>query len=185
MIPPIHQTSTFVQPARASSSRTTTTRARRTRPARRSRGPRRARGRPRRRLRQRDGGDARAAHRGARRRRPPDPADDLYGGTYRLVDKVLARFGLAYDLVDQTDLDAVAAALRDETRLIWVETPTNPLLNVIDIAAWSRGRGPAGRRRQHLRDADRTSARSSSARPPSCTRRPSTSAGTRTLSAAR
>jgi cystathionine gamma-synthase len=60
---------------------------------------------------------------------------DLYGGTYRLVDKVLARFGLAYDLVDQTDLDAVADALRDETRLIWVETPTNPLLNEIDIPA--------------------------------------------------
>ena len=60
---------------------------------------------------------------------------DLYGGTYRLVDKVLARFGLAYDLVDQTDLDALRAALRPETRLIWVETPTNPLLNEVDIAA--------------------------------------------------
>jgi cystathionine gamma-synthase len=60
---------------------------------------------------------------------------DLYGGTYRLVDKVLARFGLSYDLVDQADLDALRAALRPETRLIWVETPTNPLLNQIDIAA--------------------------------------------------
>jgi cystathionine gamma-synthase len=60
---------------------------------------------------------------------------DLYGGTYRLVDKVLARFGLAYDLVDQRDTDAVRAALRPETKLIWVETPTNPLLNVIDITA--------------------------------------------------
>ena len=59
---------------------------------------------------------------------------DLYGGTYRLVDKVLSRFGLAYDLVDQTDLDAVRAALRPETGLIWVETPTNPLLNEVDIA---------------------------------------------------
>ncbi len=59
---------------------------------------------------------------------------DLYGGTYRLVDKVLARFGLAYDLVDQTDIDALRAAIRPETRLIWVETPTNPLLNVVDIA---------------------------------------------------
>jgi cystathionine gamma-synthase len=58
---------------------------------------------------------------------------DLYGGTYRLVDKVLARWGLAYTLVDQTDLDAVAAAVRDDTRLVWVETPTNPLLNVVDI----------------------------------------------------
>ena len=60
---------------------------------------------------------------------------DLYGGTYRLVDKVLARFGLAYDLVDQRDIDALRAALRPETKLIWVETPTNPLLNEVDIAA--------------------------------------------------
>jgi cystathionine gamma-synthase len=60
---------------------------------------------------------------------------DLYGGTYRLVDKVLKRFGLEYDMVDQTDLDAVGAAVRPETRLIWVETPTNPLLNVVDIGA--------------------------------------------------
>jgi cystathionine gamma-synthase len=68
---------------------------------------------------------------------------DLYGGTYRLVDKVLARFGLEYDLVDQTDLDAVAAAVRDETKLIWVETPTNPLLNVVDVAGVVARRGSA------------------------------------------
>jgi cystathionine gamma-synthase len=60
---------------------------------------------------------------------------DLYGGTYRLVDKVLSRWGLEYDLVDQTDLDALERAVRDDTRLIWVETPTNPLLNVVDIRA--------------------------------------------------
>jgi len=60
---------------------------------------------------------------------------DLYGGTFRLVDKVLARFGLAYDLVDQRDVAALRAALRPQTKLIWVETPTNPLLNTIDIAA--------------------------------------------------
>jgi cystathionine gamma-synthase len=60
---------------------------------------------------------------------------DLYGGTYRLVDKVLTRFGLAYDLVDQRDLEALRAAIRPETRMIWVETPTNPTLNEIDIAA--------------------------------------------------
>jgi cystathionine gamma-synthase len=58
---------------------------------------------------------------------------DLYGGTYRLVDKVLARFGLEYDMVDQTDPDALERAVRPETRLIWVETPTNPLLNVVDL----------------------------------------------------
>ena len=60
---------------------------------------------------------------------------DLYGGTYRLVDKVLTRFGLEYDMVDQTDLDAVETAVRDDTRLVWVETPTNPLLNVVDVEA--------------------------------------------------
>ena len=60
---------------------------------------------------------------------------DLYGGTYRLVDKVLSRWGLSYDLVDQSDLDAVERAIRDETRLIWVESPTNPLLGVVDITA--------------------------------------------------
>jgi cystathionine gamma-synthase len=60
---------------------------------------------------------------------------DLYGGTYRLVDKVLTRWGLHYTMVDQTDLEALAAAVRDDTRLIWVETPTNPLLNVVDVEA--------------------------------------------------
>jgi cystathionine gamma-synthase len=69
--------------------------------------------------------------------------DDLYGGTFRLVDKVLSRWGLEYDLVGQTDLDAVAAAVRDDTRLIWVETPTNPLLNVIDIEGVVARRGGA------------------------------------------
>ncbi|MCW3014383.1 MAG: cystathionine gamma-synthase [Solirubrobacterales bacterium] len=59
---------------------------------------------------------------------------DLYGGTFRLVDKVLTRWGLEYTMVDQTDLDALAGAVRGDTRLIWVETPTNPMLNVVDIA---------------------------------------------------
>jgi cystathionine gamma-synthase len=68
---------------------------------------------------------------------------DLYGGTYRLVDKVLSRFGLEYDLVDQTDPDAVGAAVRPETRVIWVETPTNPLLNVVDIGAIIERKGDA------------------------------------------
>src|SRR3954447_9586501 len=68
---------------------------------------------------------------------------DLYGGTYRLVDKVLARWGLSYDLVDQTDPTAVAAAVRPETRVIWVETPTNPMLNVVDIGAIVAARGDA------------------------------------------
>jgi cystathionine gamma-synthase len=69
--------------------------------------------------------------------------NDLYGGTYRLVDKVLVRFGLSYDLVDQTDPDAVAGAMRPETRVVWVETPTNPLLNVVDIRAIAERSGDA------------------------------------------
>jgi cystathionine gamma-synthase len=59
--------------------------------------------------------------------------DDLYGGTYRLVDKVLRHWGLRYTMVDQTDLDAVERAVTDETKLVWVETPTNPTLKVVDI----------------------------------------------------
>jgi cystathionine gamma-synthase len=67
---------------------------------------------------------------------------DLYGGTYRLVDKVLSRWGLVYDMVDQRDLDAVRRAIRPETRLVWVETPTNPSLNVIDVAGVIEAAGP-------------------------------------------
>ena len=84
---------------------------------------------------------------------------DLYGGTYRLVDKVLARFGLAYDLVDQTDIDAVRAAIRPETRLIWVETPTNPAAERRRHRRGRRGRrGPAVVVRQHLRHPRRPAA---------------------------
>jgi cystathionine gamma-synthase len=60
---------------------------------------------------------------------------DLYGGTYRLVDKVLSRWGLSHDLVDQSDLERLGRTIRAETRLIWIETPTNPLLDIVDIAA--------------------------------------------------
>jgi cystathionine gamma-synthase len=68
--------------------------------------------------------------------------DDLYGGTYRLVDKVLSRWGLEYTMVDQTDLDAVERAVRDDTRIVWVETPTNPTLKAIDLEAIvARARG--------------------------------------------
>jgi cystathionine gamma-synthase len=61
--------------------------------------------------------------------------NDLYGGTYRLVDKVLNRWGLQYTMVDQTDLDAVSDAVTDRTRLVWIETPTNPTLNLVDLEA--------------------------------------------------
>ena len=69
--------------------------------------------------------------------------NDLYGGTYRLVDKVLTRWGLTYDLVAQTDLDAVSQAVRPDTRVIWIESPTNPLLNVVDIEGVLARRGDA------------------------------------------
>ena len=68
---------------------------------------------------------------------------DLYGGTYRLVDKVLARWGLTYDLIAQSDLDALDQAIRNETRLIWVESPTNPLLDAVDIAGVVAGKRDA------------------------------------------
>jgi cystathionine gamma-synthase len=61
--------------------------------------------------------------------------EDVYGGTFRLFDKVLARYGMTFTAVDASDLDAVAAAMTDRTRLVWAETPTNPLLRVADIAA--------------------------------------------------
>ena len=61
--------------------------------------------------------------------------DDVYGGTYRILSKVLQGWGLEFDTVDLTDLDAVRKAVREETRVVWCETPTNPLLKVVDIAA--------------------------------------------------
>ena len=71
--------------------------------------------------------------------RPGDHAvipDDAYGGTYRLFDKVEKVWGLEHSPAPVSDLDAVRAAIRPgETRLVWVETPTNPLLNIGDIEA--------------------------------------------------
>jgi len=61
--------------------------------------------------------------------------DDAYGGTIRLALRVHAPAGLVVDTVDLTDLDQVRAALRPSTRLVWVETPTNPLLRIVDIEA--------------------------------------------------
>ncbi|OBK29577.1 cystathionine gamma-synthase, partial [Mycobacterium asiaticum] len=61
--------------------------------------------------------------------------DDAYGGTFRLIDKVFTSWGVKYTPVALSDLDAVRAAITSHTRLIWVETPTNPLLSIADIAA--------------------------------------------------
>jgi cystathionine gamma-lyase len=72
--------------------------------------------------------------------------NDLYGGSFRLFTQVFQRFGIRFSFIDMTDLDAMTAAFTDRTRLVWIETPTNPLLNVIDIEAVSdlaRQRGAA------------------------------------------
>jgi cystathionine beta-lyase/cystathionine gamma-synthase len=61
-------------------------------------------------------------------------SDDVYGGTYRLLSQVLADWGIAFDTVDMADREAFRAAVRDETRVVWVESPTNPLLKIVDIA---------------------------------------------------
>jgi cystathionine gamma-synthase len=63
--------------------------------------------------------------------------DDAYGGTIRLARRVHAPAGLTVDAVDLTDLDAIVAAWRPETRLVWIETPSNPWLRIVDIAAVS------------------------------------------------
>jgi len=62
-------------------------------------------------------------------------SDDLYGGTYRLFARVFARFGVDFTYVDMTDLQGLRAALRPTTKLFWIETPSNPLLKLVDIAA--------------------------------------------------
>ncbi len=61
--------------------------------------------------------------------------NDVYGGTFRLFDKVLRRFGLDFTFADTTDPESVAEALTASTRLVWLETPTNPYLRVTDIRA--------------------------------------------------
>jgi cystathionine gamma-synthase len=60
--------------------------------------------------------------------------DDVYGGTYRLLARVLAEWGVAFDAVNLSDERALRGAIRDETRVVWVESPSNPLLKIVDIA---------------------------------------------------
>lgn len=59
--------------------------------------------------------------------------NDLYGGSYRMFTKVFARFGIKFTFVNMRDPEAVAAAIGPQTRMIWLETPTNPTLNILDI----------------------------------------------------
>ena len=63
--------------------------------------------------------------------------NDLYGGSYRLFTKVFEPYGIDFTFVDMTDLDKVESAITDQTKLMWIETPTNPLLRVVDIKALS------------------------------------------------
>jgi cystathionine beta-lyase/cystathionine gamma-synthase len=61
--------------------------------------------------------------------------NDLYGGSFRLFTKVFEPFGIDFSFVDMTDLDEIEAAITDDTAMIWAETPTNPLMRIIDIEA--------------------------------------------------
>lgn len=73
-------------------------------------------------------------------------AADVYGGTFRVFDKIFSRGGIRFDFLDFTDPAAVEAALRPETKVLWLETPSNPMLMVLDIprlAALGRKRGIA------------------------------------------
>ncbi|MHA7272373.1 cystathionine gamma-synthase [Arthrobacter sp. TMT4-20] len=70
--------------------------------------------------------------------------NDVYGGTYRLIDRVLAPWGISNAAVDMADLDAVRAAVGDNTRMVWVETPSNPMMKVTDIAAVAKIAHDAG-----------------------------------------
>ncbi|WP_313375216.1 cystathionine gamma-synthase [Chishuiella sp.] len=61
--------------------------------------------------------------------------DDLYGGSYRLFTRVYAKYGLKFHFVDMTNVDAVVELINDNTKMVWIETPTNPLMKVVDIKA--------------------------------------------------
>ena len=64
-------------------------------------------------------------------------ANDMYGGTYRLFSKIFQKFGIVFHYVNMNNVENVAAAITTRTRLIWAETPTNPLMNIADIRALS------------------------------------------------
>lgn len=59
--------------------------------------------------------------------------DDVYGGTNRLIRQVTSRMGITFDFVDPTNLEALESAIKPNTKLFWIETPTNPLLKCVDI----------------------------------------------------
>ena len=81
-------------------------------------------------------------------------ADDVYGGTYRLLSSVLSSWGLTFTTVDLGDQAALVDALGPMTKLVWIETPSNPLLKIVDIgavAATAHAAGRAGGGGQHVR----------------------------------
>jgi len=69
--------------------------------------------------------------------------NDAYGGTYRLIQQIFSQWGIENTPVDITDVDEVAAAIQPNTKVVWVETPTNPLLSIADIGALSAVKGDA------------------------------------------
>ena len=103
-------------------------------------------------------------------------SDDVYGGTFRLFDKVFRRQGFTFSFVDMTDPANVEKAITPRTRMVWIETPTNPMLKLADLSAVA-AIAQEGRRSASSTTPSRrrtSSARSSSAPTSSCTRRRST-----------
>ena len=62
-------------------------------------------------------------------------SNDLYGGTYRVMTKVFANYGIKFHFIGMQDASNITGHINSNTKMVWIETPTNPLLNVIDIAA--------------------------------------------------
>ena len=94
--------------------------------------------------------------------------DNTYGGTFRLFDKVLTRYKLEFSYVDTSQPDLVERAMRPNTKMLFVETPTNPVLRLTDIAEDGGDRAPARRapgRRQHVRQPRRAAADRARRRP--------------------
>jgi cystathionine gamma-lyase len=80
-------------------------------------------------------------------------SDDLYGGTFRLFDKVIRHNGIEFSFVDMANPDNVSKAIQDKTKMIWIETPTNPMLKLVDIKACSdigKAKGAHDCCRQHF-----------------------------------
>ena len=62
-------------------------------------------------------------------------SNDLYGGTYRLMTKIFANYGIKFHFIDMQNAADIKKLLNDKTKMLWVESPTNPMMSIIDIAA--------------------------------------------------